>query len=261
MNRNEKIKQLKKEILTISYETGEGHVPTAFSILDILYVLYNDVMNIDPNDAMKKDRDYCIVSKGHAAIGLYAILADRGFFTKDELVTFGQFNSRLGGHPDYNKVPGVEASTGSLGHGLPMAVGIAMGLSIQKSNQKVYCILGDGETNEGSIWEAVLLAGQHELDNLICIFDYNHSIEKYIKWGDMEQKFNDFGWATVSINGHDHEEIRRAVTHKVAEKPLMVIANTIKGFGCETMENDFSAWHHRSPSKEELDMLIKEIGD
>lgn len=257
----ENVKRLKKIILQTSYKTGEGHVPSAFSILDILYVLYHGGMNIDSGNPDKNDRDYLVVSKGHAAIGVYAVLADAGFFPMEELDTFGRYQSRLGGHPDFNKVPGIEASTGSLRHGFPMAAGMALGLKMKKKGQKVFCILGDGEANDGSVWEAVLLAGQQGLDNFVCFFDYNNSIQKYIAWGNMAEKFSAFGWDTMDIDGHDHKQIYEAINKAgTGGKPLAVIAHTIKGNGCKTMEEEPSAWHHRSPSAGELESLLRELG-
>ena len=253
-----KTKSLKRIILETAHKTKEGHIPSAFSILDILYVLYDSVLNVDPKNPEKTDRDYLLVSKGHSAVGLYAVLADRGFFPISELDTFGHFNSRLGGHPDRNKVPGVEASTGSLGHGLPIAVGIAMGLGYKNELQRVFCIIGDGELNEGSMWEAILLAGEHKCKNLTCIVDYNHSIDRSILWGDLTEKFKAFGWDTLEVDGHDHAELKEVFQRSDRERPLAVIANTIKGNGCKSMENE-PGWHHRSPNEEELAQLLKEL--
>ena len=253
-----KTKSLKRIILETAHKTKEGHIPSAFSILDILYVLYDSVLNVDPKNPEMEARDYLLVSKGHAAIGLYAVLADRGFFPVSELETFGHFNSRLGGHPDRNKVPGVEASTGSLGHGLPIAVGIAMGLGYKNELQRVFCINGDGELNEGSMWEAILLAGEHKCKNLTCIVDYNHSIDRSILWGDLTEKFKAFGWDTLEVDGHDHAELKEVFQRSDRERPLAVIANTIKGNGCKSMENE-PGWHHRSPNEEELVQLLKEL--
>ena len=253
-----KTKSLKRIILETAHKTKEGHIPSAFSILDILYVLYDSVLNVDPKNPKKTDRDYLLVSKGHSAVGLYAVLADRGFFPMSELDTFGHFNSRLGGHPDRNKVPGVEASTGSLGHGLPIAVGIAMGLGYKNELQRVFCIIGDGELNEGSMWEAILLAGEHKCKNLTCIVDYNHSIDRSILWGDLTEKFKAFGWDTLEVDGHDHAELKEVFQRSDRERPLAVIANTIKGNGCKSMENE-PGWHHRSPNEEELAQLLKEL--
>lgn len=253
-----KTKSLKRIILETAHKTKEGHIPSAFSILDILYVLYDSVLNVDPKNPEKTDRDYLLVSKGHSAVGLYAVLADQGFFPMSELDTFGHFNSRLGGHPDRNKVPGVEASTGSLGHGLPIAVGMAMGLGYRNEQQRVFCIIGDGELNEGSMWEAILLAGEHKCNNLTCIVDYNHSIDRSIRWGDLTEKFKAFGWETLEVDGHDHMALVEAFQRNDQEKPLAVIANTIKGKGCKSMENE-PGWHHRSPNEEELAQLLKEL--
>ena len=215
-------------------------------------------MDIDPNNPRKEDRDYLIVSKGHAAIGIYAVLAFMGYFTFEELNHLGEYNSIFGGHPDYNKVPGIEASTGSLGHGFPMAVGIALGQKIKRKKQIVYCILGDGEANEGSVWEAVHLAGQMQLNNLICIFDYNKSIDKYLKWNDIEKLFQAYNWETKRVDGHNHDELQDALEGDHI-KPLAVIADTVKGSGCEEMEKDPPAWHHRAITEEEYKRFIKEL--
>lgn len=254
----EKIRDLKKLILQTAYKTREGHIPSAFSILDILYVLYNSILNVDPKLPNKADRDYLIVSKGHSAIGLYAVLADRGFFSVDELKTFGRYKSRLGGHPDFNKVPGVEASTGSLGHGFPMSVGMAMGIGYRNDNQRVFCIIGDGELNEGSMWEAFAVAGQHRLKNLVSIVDYNHSLDRSITWGDIGEKIGAFGWDTAVVDGHDHRALRDVLSRK-HDRPFAVVANTVKGKGCATMERDPSAWHHKFPTEADLQILMEEI--
>lgn len=258
-NEKNHIAQLRKTILTISHNTHEGHVPSAYSILEILYVLYHGVMNVDPDDPQKPDRDYLIVSKGHSAIGLYAVLADAGYFPMKELDTFAMLHSRLGGHPDFKKVPGVEASTGSLGHGLPIAVGMAMGLLMKGKGQRVFCVVGDGEANEGSVWEAIITAGQHNLGNLICIFDDNRSIERSIQWGDMAEKFHVFGWDTICVDGHDLDVLRRALSDPEHSRPFAVIAQTIKGHGCKTMEDDPYAWHHRAPNDIEFERMMEEI--
>lgn len=252
------VKEIKRRILQVAHDTHEGHVPSAFSILDILYVLYDGILNVDPANPNKEDRDYLIVSKGHSAVGIYAILEERGFFPKGELDSFAKYGSILGGHPDRNKVPGVEASTGSLGHGLPMAVGMAMGLGYKNDTQRVFCIVGDGELNEGSMWEAVILAGQHACSNLVCIVDYNHSLDRSIQWGDLVRKFEAFRWSALAIDGHNHEDIKKALSLTDRKQPLAIIANTVKGNGCPSMENN-PAWHHRSPSDEELAQFMKEL--
>lgn len=249
---------LKKRIIVAAHASKEGHIPSAFSILDILWVLYHRVMNTDIKNPKNEERDRFVLSKGHASLGLYAVLASKGFIEYSELEKFGKFQSRLGGHPDRNKVPGVEASTGSLGHGFPIALGIALGIKIKKGSQHVYTLIGDGEANEGTVWETALLATHHNLDNLTCIVDYNHSTDRALQMGDIHAKFNSFGWHCLEIDGHDHIQILESLKLRVKGKPVAIIANTIKGKGCASMENN-PAWHHKSPSKEDMDKLLEEI--
>lgn len=252
------IKKLKRIIIDTAYKAGEGHIASAFSILDIMYVLMHEVMNIDTQNLSSEQNDKLVISKGHAAIGLYAVLADMGYFPMEELEQFGKWDSRLGGHPDRNKVPGVSISTGSLGHGLPNAVGLAYGLKLKGFDTKVYVIVGDGEINEGSIWEAALLAAQFQLDNLCCIVDNNHSIERAVNLGDIKWKFSAFGWETSAVNGHDHLGLRDVLSRKTAG-PHAVIASTIKGQGCRMMEENPPLWHHKSPTDEEYRILMEEL--
>lgn len=252
------MKNLKKIIIESAHKSSEGHIASAFSILDILWVLYDNILKIDPLNPKDPKRDRFILSKGHASLGLYAVLAEKGFFAMEELKKFGTFDSILGGHPDRNKVPGVEASTGSLGHGMPMAVGVAMGLKITKNPSRVFVLIGDGETNEGTIWESAMLASHHKLNNLYCIIDHNHSTDRALLLGDVKKKFGAFGWDSVSINGHDHNEILKALKMKNETKPIAIIAETIKGYGIKMMEQN-PAWHHKSPTDEELDIMIKEL--
>jgi len=250
------LNRLRRMIIEASAYAQEGHIPSAFSILNILWVLYTHILQIDPKHPDTLDRDRFVLSKGHASLGLYAVLADKGFFPLEELDTFGRYNSSLGGHPDTRKVPGVEASTGSLGHGFPMAVGMALGFKIKKQPNRVFCLVGDGECNEGSIWESALLASHHQLSNLCCIVDYNHSTDRALLMGDLAQKFNAFAWETLTIDGHNEIEILEALTTKTDNKPLAIIAETIKGFGCAVMENE-PAWHHKFPTEAELETLIE----
>ena len=251
------LKKLKQIIVTASAKSGEGHIPSAFSVLDILWVLYDKVLKFNPKNPLDQSRDIFILSKGHASLGLYAVLAEKGFFPLSELENFGKFNSRLGGHPDRNKVPGVEASTGSLGHGFPISAGIALGLKIKNSDNKVFVLIGDGECNEGTVWESALLASHHNLSNLRCVVDYNHSTDRALDMGDIAEKFKSFGWESCIINGHNHKEIYNALIKK-SDKPTAIIANTIKGYGVKTMENN-PAWHHKSPSPEEFNILLEEL--
>lgn len=252
------MKRFVKEIITVAAKMGEGHIPSALSVADILWVLYDKVLNVYPDKPNHPGRDRFILSKGHASLGLYAVLSEKGFFDKSLMNTFGKYDSILGGHPDRNKIPGVEASTGSLGHGFPMAVGIALALKIKKSPARVFSLIGDGECNEGSIWEAALLAAHHKLNNLICIIDYNHSTDRALNIGNLAAKFEAFGWMSCGICGHNHEQIYNALRDTPKDKPFVVVADTIKGKGCRIMENN-PAWHHKSPTKDELAKIFESL--
>jgi len=252
------VKKMKREIIEAMLLTGEGHLPSAFSIIDILWVLYDKILNIDSNNIEKDDRNHFILSKGHGALALYAVLSERNFFTKEELRKFARYDSPLGGHPDCKKVLGVEASTGSLGHGLPMAIGMALGMKIRRLNHRVYTIVGDGECNEGTIWESALLASHHCLNNLVCIIDYNHSTDRALTLGNLSDKFSSFGWCVTIVNGHIHEEILKGLKIIDDHRPLVIIADTIKGKGIKMIENN-PAWHHRGPTQEEASIMLKEL--
>jgi transketolase len=252
------MKELRRTIISTATNAGEGHIPSALSILDIIWVLYDRVMKIDSSSPEDGDRDRFILSKGHGSLALYAVLAEKGFFPVDELKTFAKYGSRLGGHPDCNKVPGVEASTGSLGHGFPLGVGIALGMRLSKNRRHVYVLVGDAECNEGSIWEAALLAAHHKLSNITCIVDYNHSSDRSLALGNLEAKFTSFGWSASSVNGHDHNALYKALTRTANDQPTAIVAETIKGFGCTQMENN-PAWHHCVPTDDELPRILEEL--
>ena len=252
------LRDLKKQIVTAACVAGEGHIASAFSILDILWVLYETILRHDPASPDSANRDRFILSKGHASLGLYAILAQRGFFPMESLRAFASASSRLGGHPDSRKVPGIEASTGSLGHGMPMAVGMALGLKIRDAEPRVICIVGDGECNEGAIWEAAMLAAHHQLGNLTCIVDFNHSGDRALILGDLGAKFRSFGWDVVEIDGHNHFQIQEALLPSGGLVPRVVIANTIKGHGCAEMENN-PAWHHKAPKADALEAILTQL--
>lgn len=251
------IKKIKQKIVRAATISKEGHIPSAFSILDIIWVLYDKVLKIDPKNPDHEDRDVFILSKGHASLGLYAVLAEKGFFDHEQLEKFGHYESFLGGHPDRNKVPGVEASTGSLGHGFPISVGVALGMKIRKKSNQVYVIVGDGECNEGTIWESAMLASHHNLSNLTCMVDHNHSTDRALDVGNLVAKFTSFGWETFVIDGHDQEEIFKALIAK-GDKPKAIIANTIKGKGVKMMENN-PAWHHKSPNEDEFKQILADL--
>jgi transketolase len=211
------------ERLMMEATGDEKHDASSNSTLDVLWVLYDRVLRYDHRHPRSEARDRFVLSKGHGCVAFYAILADKGFFLASELKTFMRYDSILGGHPDRNLVPGVEASTGSLGHGLAMAVGMAMALRLKKSDRRVFALIGDGECNEGSIWEAILLAGSRQLSNLTCIAINNHSSS--LELGDLAAKFAAFGWAATTINGRDHAQIYDALSHPGSTRPTAVVAD------------------------------------
>ena len=240
------MRDLIKKVLSVAYNAKEGHIPSSLSILDILYVLYDKVLTKE---------DYFILSKGHASVGLYVIL-DHFNLLEEDLNNFCNFDSKLGGHPS-DRIKNVFASTGSLGHGLPIGVGIAMGNKIQKNNKKTYVIIGDGESNEGTIWESALLASNHKLNNLYCIMDYNHSNDRALLLDDVKSKFISFGWDCIEVDGHNHMELLNAMTIST-DKPIFILANTIKGKGIKTIENQHE-WHHKTPDENQYKLFMEEI--
>lgn len=255
------------DILEEVYNAKSGHIGGAFSIADILTVLYFNEMNIDAKSPDSPDRDRLVLSKGHASAALYAVLAEKGYIDKEELKTFRNIDSNLQGHPDMNKVPGVDMTTGSLGQGLSVANGMALSSKLDSRGYRVYCILGDGELQEGQVWEAAMTAEKYQLDNLCVIIDANElqltdttMNVKGINQNDIEQKFRAFGFQTVVIDGHNIESIIRALT--IAEmtkgKPTAIICKTIKGKGVSFMENQID-WHGKAPNDEEYKIAIQEL--
>ena len=251
---------MRRQIVLTAANAGTGHIPSALSILDILWVLYDQVLRYDPKDPRSDDRDRFILSKGHGALALYMVLVAKGFFPAAELERFDAYDGLLGGHADPSKVPGVEAPSGSLGHGLALGVGMALGMRIRNVNRRVYVLVGDGECNEGSIWESVLLAAHHRLDNLVCIVDHNHSGDRALVLGDLEAKFRAFGWIASTVNGHDQHQLYQAMKVPIGGlyRPTAIIAETVKGYGCKQMENN-PAWHNRAPTRDELPAILKEL--
>lgn len=258
-------RQIRKNIFRIAYQSGGGHMGAAFSSTDILSVLYfGDVMKYDSVNPEWDDRDFFVLSKGHASYALYATLQLAGFFDEEELWHVGKPGSRLGGHPKLHDIPGVEASTGALGHGLSFSIGIAYANKVDEKENHVYTILGDGECQEGSIWEGALSAPTLELDNLTAIVDHNKlqamdNLENIVHMKPFADKWKAFGWHVIEINGHDHGEIKKALLHREEGKPVLVIANTIKGKGVSFMEN-VPIWHFRMPNEQELPILMDELG-
>ncbi len=260
-------KEIRKDILTEVYSANSGHPGGALSIADILTVLYFDEMNINENEPQMENRDRLVLSKGHASAALYATLANRGFFDKEELKGFRNINSNLQGHPDKNKIPGVDMTTGSLGQGLSVANGMALSGKLHNKNYRVYCILGDGEIEEGEVWEAAMAASQYNLDNLCVIVDNNDlqidgEISKVMNSYPIDNKFESFGFEVMNIDGNNIEEILKAfeVAREVNGKPTAIIAKTIKGKGVSFMENQ-AGWHGKAPNEEEYNQAIKEVSN
>lgn len=247
-------------------QAGSGHPGGSLSIAEILTYLYFKAMNIDPENPQKADRDRFVLSKGHAAPALYGILALRGFFPEGELTSLRKIDSILQGHPHRIDTPGVEASTGSLGQGLSMACGMAIGLGISAIPARVYAIIGDGESQEGQIWEAAMTAGFRKINHLCVFLDYNNlqidgKVSEIKDILPIKEKWESFRWNVVEINGHDLNEIERAVTIFCSEtsRPTLVIARTIKGKGVSFMENNVD-FHGKAPTREEMDIALKELG-
>ncbi len=262
---NETARQLRREILETIAEAGSGHPGGSLSELEILMSLYYCKMNHKPDNPDWPLRDRFILSKGHACPGLYVVLANCGYFPKDELKTFRKLGSRLQGHV-YTAVPGVEHNTGSLGQGLSVANGIALGARLLKSSFNTYCLLGDGEIQEGSVWEAAMTAGHYKLDNVCAILDYNKvqengPVNEIKNEEPLLDKWKDFGWHTIEIDGHNFNNIISALNEfdSVKGKPTFILANTVKGKGVSFMEGQ-AKWHGKAPKKEELEKALKELG-
>ncbi len=257
-------KEIRKTVLKMVYEAKASHVGGALSMADILAVLYSGVMNLRPTEPKWGDRDIFLLSKGHACTGVYAVLALRGYFPVSELEKYAKDNSIFLSHTSH-KVPGVELSTGSLGHALSVGCGLAVSFKTNKNNRRVYCLLSDGELDEGSNWEAFLFAPHHKLSNLTVIVDYNKiqsfgTIEEVLSLGSLKDKFESFGWRVFDIDGHNHGELLSTFEECKKEllKPTVVIANTIKGKGVDFMEGQL-VWHYKSPTEEQYKEAIKQI--
>ena len=261
----ETAKLIRKDIIDMTYRCGEGHIATAFSSTEIITSLYFNVLRLKPKNPDWDDRDRFILSKGHGCYTLYSALARRGFFPLEELDTIGEYGSKFGGHPDRGLVPGIEVSSGSLGHGLSLGVGMAIAGMVDKRKSKVYVLLGDGECQEGSIWEAALFAPMHQLDNLVVIVDYNRQqainhLDDVVRLDPFADKWKAFGWETMQVNGHSFEELLKAfdkIPFK-AGKPSVIIADTVKGKGVTYMEKNI-IWHARAPCDKEYKQAIDEI--
>lgn len=257
--------EVRKGIIASIYSAKAGHPGGSLSAADLFTYLYFEELNIDPNDPQWEGRDRFVLSKGHTAPGLYAALAHRGFFPPEDLVTLRHVGSYLQGHPDMKCVPGVDMSTGSLGQGLSAAVGMALAAKMDKKDYRVYALCGDGEIQEGQIWEAAMFAGHRKLDNLVVIVDHNKlqidgKVEEVCSPYPMDKKFEAFQFHTITIDGHNFDEMEAAFKEARQTKgmPTAIIANTIKGKGVSFME-DAAEWHGKAPKKEEYEVAVEDL--
>jgi transketolase len=256
---------IRKHIIDEVYNASSGHPGGSLSCTDILTVLYFHEMRVDPDNPRWQDRDRFVLSKGHCAPALYAALAERGFFPIKELIRFRHAKSYLQGHPSLKHVPGVDMSTGSLGQGISAAVGMALAGKLDNKDYRVHVIIGDGEMQEGQVWEALMAAAHYKLDNLVAFLDHNGlqidgKITEVMSPESVEEKFKAFGWNVINIDGHDYLQIIEAVEQakKIKGAPTMIVADTIKGKGVSYMENA-AGWHGSAPNKEQRDQAIAEL--
>ena len=258
--------ELRQVALDMIMKAGSGHIGGDFSVMDILVTLYNDQMNISPENMDDPDRDYFVMSKGHSVESYYAVLAEKGFFETEEVVNqFSMFGSKFIGHPN-NELPGIEMNSGSLGHGLPVCVGMALACKMDNRPSRVYTVMGDGELAEGSVWEGFMAAGHYALDNLCAVVDRNYlqisgTTEQVMTHENLHAQIESFGWNVLEVNGNDIGQLHNAFEEAktVKHKPTCIIANTIKGFGGgELMENK-AGWHHHVPTKEEYRIIKEEL--
>lgn len=259
-----KANQIRRDVLDVVYDSKAGHIGGSLSSIDILTTLYYNVLNINANDTKNLERDRFVLSKGHIAESLYCILADKGFFDKEKLKTYSKFGSTLIGHPN-SKNSGVEINTGSLGHGLPVSVGMALAGKRDNRSYRVFTLMGDGEQAEGSVWEGAMAAANYKLDNLVGIVDRNRlqisgSTEDVMALDDLSDKWRSFGWEVVEVDGNDIEELLKVFNNIPAKKgkPTMVIANTVKGKGVSFMENQ-AKWHHGVLNEEQYKQAVNDL--
>ena len=259
-------RNIRKDIVSMIHTSKSGHPGGSLSAVEILTALYFDEMNIDPNNCKMEDRDRFVLSKGHAAPVLYATLAQKGYFDREELKGLRKINRMLQGHPDMKGTPGVEMSTGSLGQGFSVACGMAMASKLDNAPWRVYALLGDGEVQEGIVWEAAMSAAHYKLDNMVAFLDYNGlqidgKTEDVMNIGSIVDKFKAFGWNVIEIDGHDFDQIFAALdmAKETVGKPTMIIAKTIKGKGVSFMENQ-AGWHGAAPSDSDLETALLDLG-
>jgi transketolase len=250
-------RRVRASILRASFESGHGHIPTCFSVVEMLLGAYAALRH-DPRNPRWPERDLFVLSKGHAALSHYAVLAELGYLEAAELSSFGRAGSRLGCHADRLKVPGVEVSCGSLGHGIGVAAGMALALTVKRSSRRVVALVGDGEANEGSVWEAVMVAADRRLANLAVLYDDNRSQARCLQIPNPAERFAAFDWETRVVDGHDATAVAGALATG-GDRPRAVICRTVKGKGCRTLEQDVFAWHRRSPTAAEFEALLAEL--
>ena len=258
-------KKARRNILEEVYSAKSGHPGGALSCTDILTVLYFNQMNVDPENPKMEDRDRLVLSKGHCCAALYAVLAEKGFFPEEELKEFRKLGSRLQGHPDLKKLPGIDMTTGSLGQGLSAACGMAIAGKLNNQSNRVYCIVGDGEIQEGQNWEAAMTASHYKLDNLCLIVDNNNlqidgKISDVMSPYPIVEKLESFGFAVFKVDGNDIENLLKVFedAKKIQEKPVAIVANTVKGKGISYME-DKAEWHGKAPKQEEYEQAVSEL--
>lgn len=252
---------LRLEIARMVARSGEGHIPSSYSIVDLVEYLYARVLRYNPALPKWSERDYFILSKGHGAAGLFVVLHKHGFLTDQDIADYSTARGILGGHPDTTTVPGAEASTGSLGHGFPTAVGVALGLRIQNLDNRVFALLGDGECHEGTIWESANVGANQRLGNLCAIVDWNGSAAQLMPKDDLPAKWRAFGWETYLIDGHSEDEMSEVFRQLVFTKdgtPKAIIARTVKGKGVSFTEGH-GKWHHRIPDAQEMAGIVQEL--
>lgn len=247
----------RKNILHASKVSGHGHIPTCFSVVEILTAVYETIRH-RPNEPKWAGRDIFILSKGHASLAHYAVLSQFGYLDGFSIDTFGHFESIFGCHADRLKVPGIEASTGSLGHGIGLALGMALAARVDRSDRRVYALIGDGEANEGTVWESIMVGVNLKMSNLTIIYDDNRSHARGLQITDPVAHFRGFGCEVIEVDGHDVDALKRALTAP-GDTLRVLVARTIKGFGCPTLVNNQYEWHRRSPKEQEYTMLMEEL--
>jgi transketolase len=265
MNSIELAGKIRHDAIVMTNRGNSSHVASVLSIADILAVLYSGSMRVKPKNPKWTERDRFILSKGHAGAGVYSALAETGFFSTEKLLTHYQNGSTLSGHVSHKGNPGVEFSTGSLGHGLSVATGMALALKRRASDSRVFCLMSDGECDEGSVWEAAMFAAHHKVSNLVAIIDYNKiqsldSVSNTLELEPFTDKWKSFGWKTIEVDGHDHVQLSESFLKRsnLQDSPLVVIAHTTKGKGVTFMENSV-LWHYRSPQNDEYEKAIQEL--